>query len=194
MNYATNICINGFINWNKLHGINLIVVGQASKDWNIFGPNCPGLVVVGYVFRVCPRENHTGKSSRNGQCSSIFHTKLFKWPGDITDKWAMDSSVFQVYPCLSLCKVVCFSRGNVAKSQRGQPWGLNSGPRHVASHSFPDPWIVLLIWKNDDWFSDWFVVVKLVGGDWNMAGLVSHILMGMSSSQLTDSLHHFSEG
>ena len=128
MNYATNICINGFINWNKLHGINLIVVGQASKDWNIFGPNCPGLVVVGYVFRVCPRENHTGKSSRNGQCSSIFHTKLFKWPGDITDKWAMDSSVFQVYPCLSLCKVVCFSRGNVAKSQRGQPWGLNSGP------------------------------------------------------------------
>ena len=61
MNYATNICINGFINWNKLHGINLIVVGQASKDWNIFGPDCPGLVVVGYVFRVCPRENHTGK-------------------------------------------------------------------------------------------------------------------------------------
>jgi hypothetical protein len=53
--------------------------------------------------------------------------------------------------------------------------------------------VVFFIWKHDDWFSDWFVVVKLVGGDWNMAILFSHILMGISSSQLTNSLHHFSD-
>ena len=42
--------------------------------------------------------------------------------------------------------------------------------------------------------SEYQWIIYLVGGDWNMNGLFFSIQLGMSSSQLTKSLHHFSEG
>ena len=49
--------------------------------------------------------------------------------------------------------------------------------------------------KNGDLAMDFTNNGDLVGGDWNMTGLFFVFLgNGMSSSQLTNSLHYFSEG